>query len=365
MYVGANRGKDLTTGMDSYVQTEQGGTVVQNLRGDVVRVNKPSDAGQNNWAIRGQDFGPFGDRLWLWNAGPGPTPATDYGFTGREEDGSGLVFMRNRYYHPQLGRFISQDPIGFAGGLNLYAYCSNDPINFTDPLGLYQTGSYLGDVGQIFAGYGDALNPVNAVNGMIGLGDVAYRCGLGAAASMAGKGLMDMFMGLGSDDPRAFGNSLMGTMMTLAPSLKKVPTPKYFPKLPKLPSKAAGALALASGSGLPSAPMKMVRLLAKGEKVADIIDEAKGLQFETGLEHAVVRLSNGQRALVSGGPGGITFAKGSITRIIGHTHPYEALPTGPSAGDLNALKSLGQTRSYLFERGSNSMFRPNGNIFNF
>ncbi|MCX6365625.1 MAG: RHS repeat-associated core domain-containing protein, partial [Armatimonadetes bacterium] len=165
------------------------------------------------------------------------------GFTGLEHDESGLVYARNRYYSPGLGRFISEDPIGFSGGSNFYAYCGNDPINFTDPLGLYQTGSYLGDVGQIFAGYGDALIPVNAVNGMIGLGGVAYRCGLGAAASMAGKGLMDMFMGLGSDDPRAFGNSLMGSMMTLAPGLKKVPTPKYFPKLPKFPRKGAAAAA--------------------------------------------------------------------------------------------------------------------------
>jgi RHS repeat-associated protein len=67
-----------------------------------------------------------------------------YGFTGLEHDESGLVYARNRYYHPQLGRFISQDPIGFAGGLNLYAYCSNDPINFTDPLGLFDVG--MGDV---------------------------------------------------------------------------------------------------------------------------------------------------------------------------------------------------------------------------
>ena len=154
-----------------------------------------------------------------------------------------MVYARNRYYSPGLGRFISEDPIGFSGGSNFYAYCGNDPINFTDPLGLYQTGTYLGDVGQIFAGYGDALNPVNAYNGLMGLAS-AYRCaGLGAAASMAGQGLMDMFMGLGSDDPRAFGNSLMGTMMTLAPSLKKVPTPKYFPKLPKFPRKGAAAAA--------------------------------------------------------------------------------------------------------------------------
>lgn len=42
---------------------------------------------------------------------------------------------RNRVYHPKLGRFLQTDPIGQAGGLNLYAYVGNDPVNWTDPWG--------------------------------------------------------------------------------------------------------------------------------------------------------------------------------------------------------------------------------------
>ncbi|MHC1727321.1 MAG: RHS repeat-associated core domain-containing protein [Syntrophobacteraceae bacterium] len=50
---------------------------------------------------------------------------------------NGLYYMRARYYDPGVGRFISEDPIGFAGGdVNLYGYVANDPINAIDPFGL-------------------------------------------------------------------------------------------------------------------------------------------------------------------------------------------------------------------------------------
>lgn len=62
-----------------------------------------------------------------------------YGYTGREWDREpGLYYYRARYYDPKGGRFISKDPIGFAGGdVNLYRYVSNNPINFIDPWGLF------------------------------------------------------------------------------------------------------------------------------------------------------------------------------------------------------------------------------------
>lgn len=53
------------------------------------------------------------------------------------DDGNGLLYMRARYYDPEVGRFISKDPIGFWGGdLNLYAYVVNNPVNYVDPSGL-------------------------------------------------------------------------------------------------------------------------------------------------------------------------------------------------------------------------------------
>ncbi|WP_414196914.1 RHS repeat-associated core domain-containing protein, partial [Salmonella enterica] len=51
------------------------------------------------------------------------------------DEESGLYYNRHRYYNPGQGRYITQDPIGLAGGLNPYTYPLN-PTTDTDPLGL-------------------------------------------------------------------------------------------------------------------------------------------------------------------------------------------------------------------------------------
>ena len=59
-----------------------------------------------------------------------------YEYTGRELDGSGLQYNRNRFYNPAWGRFVSEDPIGFAGGINVYGYARFSPTKLDDPFGL-------------------------------------------------------------------------------------------------------------------------------------------------------------------------------------------------------------------------------------
>jgi RHS repeat-associated protein len=58
-------------------------------------------------------------------------------FTGREyAEKFGVYEYRNRAYHPGLGRFTSEDPMGFAAGdNNLFRYCGNDPVDRVDPTG--------------------------------------------------------------------------------------------------------------------------------------------------------------------------------------------------------------------------------------
>ncbi|MET0395795.1 MAG: PKD domain-containing protein [Longimicrobiaceae bacterium] len=53
-----------------------------------------------------------------------------------KRDASGNLYMRNRYYDPASGRFTQEDPIGLAGGLNVYGFANGDPVSYSDPYGL-------------------------------------------------------------------------------------------------------------------------------------------------------------------------------------------------------------------------------------
>jgi RHS repeat-associated protein len=77
-------------------------------------------------------YDPFGNTTISGLASANPSQ-----YTSRENEGNGLYYLRARYYSPALHRFISQDPLGFAGsGVNFYSYVFDDPINLKDPSGL-------------------------------------------------------------------------------------------------------------------------------------------------------------------------------------------------------------------------------------
>jgi RHS repeat-associated protein len=79
-------------------------------------------------------FLPFGEKVK--NSVTVSNPFTYVGQFGVADDGNGLYYMRARYYDPSIGRFVSEDPISFKGGINFYAYVGNNPINRRDPAGL-------------------------------------------------------------------------------------------------------------------------------------------------------------------------------------------------------------------------------------
>jgi RHS repeat-associated protein len=74
--------------------------------------------------------------------------AGPFGFTGQRVDVEigGLYYYRARHYSPAWGRFVQVDPIGYQGGVHLYAYVRNDPLNLIDPSGLV-----MDSVGQAYA----------------------------------------------------------------------------------------------------------------------------------------------------------------------------------------------------------------------
>jgi len=56
--------------------------------------------------------------------------------TANKRDKAQTLYKRYRVYDPLTGRFTQEDPIGLAGGLNLYGFAGGDPVNFSDPFGL-------------------------------------------------------------------------------------------------------------------------------------------------------------------------------------------------------------------------------------
>jgi RHS repeat-associated protein len=97
-------------------------------RGSVRDVIDSTGAVQNHIIYAG-----FGGKVSQTN----PALGFLFGYTGRVFDqATGLQYNRARFYDPNTGRFISQDPLSFAGGdPNLYRYVTNQPTNGTDPTG--------------------------------------------------------------------------------------------------------------------------------------------------------------------------------------------------------------------------------------
>ncbi len=68
---------------------------------------------------------------------------------GGKKDGTGTMYRRARYYDPQTGRFTQEDPIGLAGGLNLYGYAAGDPANLSDPSGNLPIPAIMAGIGVV------------------------------------------------------------------------------------------------------------------------------------------------------------------------------------------------------------------------
>ncbi|WP_347258184.1 RHS repeat-associated core domain-containing protein [Methylocaldum sp.] len=90
-----------------------------------------SNAGQQT--VNTYAYDPYGRLMATTTV---PQPFQYAGQVGVMAEGDNLYYMRARYYDAHIGRFISEDPIGFEGGLNLYAYVGGNPVTLVDPSGL-------------------------------------------------------------------------------------------------------------------------------------------------------------------------------------------------------------------------------------
>jgi RHS repeat-associated protein len=162
---------------DVYAQVTSSATtsVLRDGLNDTVALTNSSGT-----TIGSYSYAPYGATT---NSG---TSSSTLQYTGRENDGaSGLYYYRARYYSPQLSRFISQDPTGFAGGINTYAYVGGDPIGRLDPTGLawqvvigagatgivpYLAGGFNFNVGLNFDGWNSSAYIQDQLNVGVGAG---------------------------------------------------------------------------------------------------------------------------------------------------------------------------------------------------
>jgi RHS repeat-associated protein len=127
------------------------------------------------------------------NTSADATVDNSFQYTGRENDGTGLYYYRARYYSPILARFISSDPIGLDGGINVYAYVDDDPISGIDPGGLIfmstlgglQRGVSLGQAAT-FGAPGNAAAVAGGAAGAVGATSIPAAEGVSAIAEAVG-----------------------------------------------------------------------------------------------------------------------------------------------------------------------------------
>jgi RHS repeat-associated protein len=168
---------DLLAGLriDEYLTRTTGGTteyLLSEALGSTIALADGSGA-----VATAYSYEPFGTAT-----ASGTSSSNEFGYTGREDDGTGLRYYRARYYHPSLQRFTSEDPIRLASGVvNFYAYALNNPITATDPLGLWTFGLGIQASGTLlFAGGSLSFSIVRDGHGQIGLVGTG---GLGSAGS--------------------------------------------------------------------------------------------------------------------------------------------------------------------------------------
>ena len=114
----------------------------------------------------------------------GSEPTRDaMGFQGQfgayTDNETGLVLMGHRYYDAGTGRFLTRDPLGYGGGINLYGFTGNNPVNEMDPDGTQTPSGGNPDDDSINAFYANKRNVLSGINKGAGIA----KAGAGVVAN--------------------------------------------------------------------------------------------------------------------------------------------------------------------------------------
>jgi len=122
--------------------------------GDITSLVKEAD----QTLVARYAYGPFGETVSASGAMASSNP---FQFSTKHMDAeTGLLYYGYRYYQPSTGRWLSRDPLGERGGLNLYGYTENNPVNRTDPTGEISPIIVGGAVFAVVAAVAYVVKPV-------------------------------------------------------------------------------------------------------------------------------------------------------------------------------------------------------------
>ncbi|MEP1488492.1 MAG: RHS repeat-associated core domain-containing protein, partial [Algibacter sp.] len=345
------------------------------------------------------DYYPFGSLL------PNRHGSTDdyrYGFQGQEMDnevkGEGnSINFKFRMHDPRVGRFFAVDPLFKKYAYNSpYAFAENKVIQYNELEGLEinpskQARKNMGFDTKVVLGLMDGTivvakdtwglisDPAETIEQTIETGNIlgrdlftatlsfvyggfdsertkAYMSyfdeGTGSTASTTmpaiGDAAKDTYDKIVNGD--AYDRTRIGTVVGWGLLSQRTYTAITKIKIGKLPiNKNTIKTAF---SGLDVRKATIVREIKTDDKISDIIREAVYNTMMDDVEHAVIKLTDGRKVLVSGGKHGIHLPA-NTELIYGHTHP--SLPKGannmPSTADREVLDFLEQSKQYIFHDG--------------
>jgi len=170
----------------SLAQTLASGTALLYVRDHLCSLRELVNA--TDLAMRARyDYALYGQRTKL-----AADLECDFGFTGHYHPSTGPLAEHGvapfRLYRPDLGRWLSRDPIGEDGGINLYAYVGNNPVNLFDPLGLIGEAEALQQLNAAHNAVSSALADANIASKAC---DAARTPGAKAAAAATFNMSMD------------------------------------------------------------------------------------------------------------------------------------------------------------------------------